>query len=481
MPKRVYTSWLIAALFGGVIIGIACAALPGLSLFASSSWLFIAAGLVFFVYRKPYVSAVVLSIIAGIIIGLWRGSHEQIGLHEYKQFIGKQVTVSGVVAEDVSYGANNALRIKLRQVALNHHPLNGQIWLSSNKKVDVRRSDTVVVKGLLREGFGNFSATISRAQIVTVERVDYSDVARDVRDDFARAVRVAIAEPQASLGVGFLTGQRSTLPADLDEQLKIVGLTHVVVASGYNLTILVRFARRAFAKISKYLATFAAGSMITGFVLVTGWSPSMSRAGLVAGLSLLAWYYGRVIHPVVLLSIAAGATALINPLFVWGDIGWYLSFAAFAGVIMLAPLVHDFFWGAEQKPGVFRQIFIDTSCAQIATMPIMAFAFGSYSIYALPANLLVLALVPLAMLLTFFAGIAGLVAPAIASIVGWPAQMLLQYMTHVVGWIAARPGAEGTVTLSVSMMIVLYVLLLLVGYVLARRTNHSFRKDSLIE
>ena len=151
-------------------------------------------------------------------------------------------------------------------------------------------------------------------------------------------MREVVKEPQASLGIGFLTGQRSTLPDSLDEQLRIVGLTHIVVASGYNLTILVRFARRLFVRYSKYWATVSASVMICGFVLVTGFSPSMSRAALVTGLSLAAWYYGRKIHPLVLLLFAAAITVLINPSFLWGDIGWALSFTAFAGVMLLAPL-----------------------------------------------------------------------------------------------------------------------------------------------
>ena len=99
--------------------------------------------------------------------------------------------------------------------------------------------------------------------------------------------------------------------------------------------------------------------MILSFMAMTGFSPSMSRAGLVAGLSLAAWYYGRTIHPLVLLPVAAGTTLLINPQFGWNDLGWQLSFAAFAGVIILAPLLQRYFFG-DKEPGVFRQIFGST-------------------------------------------------------------------------------------------------------------------------
>lgn len=481
LTQKVHISWLVAAFFGGAIIGIAIAGLTSNLFFAGNSWLF-AIGIVTIILLRGRSRYVLLGmLLVGVLLGLWRGSLQQSGLLQYKQFIGNTVIITGEVSEDITTGIGDRQKIRLAQVHIDGKELPGQVWLSTATELPIKRSDIMVVKGFAAEGFGTFAMTLQRSKIISVERPAYSDVARDVRDEFAAAVRKGISEPQASLGVGFLTGQRSTLPLELDEQLKIVGLTHVVVASGYNLTILVRFARRAFVKVSKYLATFAAGSMIAGFILVTGWSPSMSRAGLVAGLSLLAWYYGRTVHPVILLLFAAGVTALINPSFVWGDIGWYLSFAAFAGVIMFAPLLHEYFWGKDTKPGMLRQIFIDTSAAQIVTMPIMAFAFGQYSLYALPANLLVLWLIPFVMLLVFITGLAGLLIPGIVTIIGWPAQVILNYMTGVVGWISSLPGAQGAVSFKIWQLVGSYVVLFGTAYWLVRKTNHAFRTDTLIE
>ena len=135
-----------------------------------------------------------------------------------------------------------------------------------------------------------------------------------------------------------------------------------IVASGYNLTILVRLARRLFAKISKYLATLVSCSLVLGFIAMTGASPSMVRAGLVTGLSLLAWYVGRKFHPVVLLGIVSAITVLCNPSYAWGDMGWMLSFAAFAGVIIVAPVMTAYFFSADKVPAII-QILLETLAA----------------------------------------------------------------------------------------------------------------------
>jgi competence protein ComEC len=277
-----------------------------------------------------------------------------------------------------------------------------------------------------------------------------------------------------------LVGQKKTLPADLAEALQIVGLTHVVVASGYNLTILVRLARRIFMKVSKYFATLMAGAMIASFIAITGASPSMARAGLVASLSLAAWYYGRKFHPLVLLSLAIGVTVLMNPSYAWGDVGWQLSFAAFGGVMILAPLLQRYFFG-ESKPGIVRQILGETISALICTAPILIAAFEQLSNVAIIANLLVLPLVPLAMLLTFIAGIGVLLFTGISQVIGMPATWLLEYMINVAKYLANLPWATTKLELSWIWVTILYLIIVGVCLYLWRATHYNLRDANLVE
>lgn len=224
----------------------------------------------------------------------------------------------------------------------------------------------------------------------------------------------------------------------------------------------------------------SAAAMISAFVLITGFSPSMSRAALVAGLSLLVWYFGRRIHPLVLLPVSAAITVLLNPSFIWGDIGWYLSFASFAGILLLAPVVRHALWGERKEIGTFRSIVLETMSAQLATLPIIAFVFGQYSPLALPANLLILPLVPLAMLLTFVAGIGSLILPMMAHIFGFPAYVVLRYMTTITDWLAALPWAQGAIHFGTYALVGGYAMLTLVIIWLWRRTRHSFYRDNIV-
>ena len=161
-----------------------------------------------------------------------------------------------------------------------------------------------MVRGLLGTGFGNTAASMFHAEIVDATRPYPGDMGRRLRDWFGSGVKRSMPPEDASLAMGFLVGQKITVDETLMDQLRTVGLIHAVVASGYHLTVLVGVVRRIFLRVSKYLSTLMSAFMIGGFIMVTGFSPSMSRAGLVSGLSLWAWYYGRVVHPIVLLSFA---------------------------------------------------------------------------------------------------------------------------------------------------------------------------------
>ena len=473
-----HTSWFVAVLATGIVIGVIAA--QYYSAFGSVSWLLVGIVLAGFAFWRRYIYLLLIVFVAGGVVGLWRGSIDQQQLQPYKKMIGYHATIIGKVSEDADIGKRGELMLRLSDIRVDGHELIGSVWVSGPTKFDIKRSDIVTVQGELSAGFGNFAASMYYAEIVKVQRPVPGDVARQARDGFADEARKAIPEPEASLGIGYLVGQRRALPPELDEALKIAGLTHIVVASGYNLTILVRLARRLFVKISRYTALAMSGGLVAGFIAITGMGPSMSRAGLIAGLSLLAWYYGRRFHPLVLLPFTAAITLIVNPSYGWNDLGWQLSFAAFAGVMILAPLIQAYFFG-DKEPGTVRQILGETVSAQLVTLPTLVLAFGQFSNVAIVANLLVLPLVPLAMLLTFTAGIGALLFPAFAGVIGWPATFILEYMVGVAKYVAALPWAQTTLEIPLFVAIIFYVLLGGGCFYMWYKTRYDLGDASLVE
>lgn len=482
LTRRIHSVFLIASLACGVLLG--CL----LAYYFPSSWLTSGAWWIVWVFWlavclwKSRRWCVLIIVILGVAIGYGRGAHELASWVDLSHYAGRTVTMSGIVREDPEAGSGGEVRLRLDSVQIDDVRYGGVYWVTVTgdgaKKIE--RSDRVTVRGTLDEGFGTFAATMFRAQVLELHKHVRFDPMLGVRNQFADAIRSVLPDPQAALGIGYILGQKRALPADFEAALLTVGLTHVVVASGYNLTILVRVSRRLFEKVSRYTAVMVSGGLILAFIGITGMSPSMSRAGLVAGLSLAAWYYGRTVHPAVLLMVTAAISVLVQPSYVWGDVGWMLSFASFAGVMFLAPLLQAYFYG-DAKPGLIRQVLGETFSAQLLTLPLILVTFGVISNVALVANLLVLPLVPLAMLLTFAAGVAAMLAPWLAGVVALPAYWLLSYMTWIIELLAGLPWASAEVSVDVPTALALYGMIILLIVWLKRRTQLSFRQVNLVE
>ena len=476
---ELHISWLIAVWCLGVVAGVIAAMHLPYGMFSGLGWLLLACCLLIPLLKDQRRWMIGLVLVSGATLGLWRGGIGQIGLENYEQIVGNQVELSGKIMEDPDVDKQGKTVLRLTDIKFQDQELPGNIWVTMVKNDVLRRSDRVTVGGKLTDGFGSFAGAIYRAELVDVERPVPGDVAVGARDWFAERVRAKVPAPKADLGLGFLLGLRRALPTELAEALKIAGLTHVIVASGYNLTILVRLSRRLFVRVSKYLSMLTSVAMILAFMAITGLSPSMSRAGLVAGLSLATWYYGRNMHPFVLLPFAAAVTLLVNPQFGWNDLGWQLSFASFAGVIVLAPLLQRYFFG-EKEPGTLRQIVGETLSAQIMTLPLILLTFGVLSNVALIANVLILPFVPLAMLMTFLVGIfAGV--PFLADILATPTTWLLSYMTHVADWLASQSWAQTEISIGWLGVLVMYAVIALATWYMWRQTKLNLHETNIVQ
>ncbi len=292
-----HQTWHFTIFCSAIVAGLALSVIPLADTFATWQWAIVGATLFVFSWWKRWRWLVLFAILGGFLVGISRGAIDRDAREIYQMKTGQIVTLTGRVSEDPDSAKKGGYTLRLAAIHSASQALPSELWVTVSDGSAIQRSDIVTVRGKLQEGFGSFAASMYRAEIVKIERPVPGDVALHVRDTFGEKVRLGIHEPSASLGMGYLTGQRRSLPAELDTALKLAGLTHIVVASGYNLTILVRAIKRLFEKRSRYLTVFLAALLIISFMAITGLSPSMTRAGLVAGMSLAAWYFGRQISP----------------------------------------------------------------------------------------------------------------------------------------------------------------------------------------
>ncbi len=454
MPKR---TTIIMGGLAAFLIGLGLARLH-----VQVSWLIVLGFFIFALFSfRLFPKFFLMAIVGfGLVLGVYRGSNYMHKLRSYDGLAKQQVTLQAIVVDDGVYAEQSQLGFtasSIKVLSPKHQNLVGQLSVEGFGASMVYRGDTVQISGKIYPTRGSKQGTIKFAQIKLMSHQETT--LEKVRHKFISGMYNALPEPLASFALGLLLGQRTNLPVEITAVLTATGLTHIIAVSGYNLTIIVRATQRLFSKRSRYQTTIVSLALVFLFVLLVGSSPSIMRASIVSLLSIVAWYYGRNIKPLLLILLVAAATAAYNPIYIWSDIGWYLSFLAFFGVMIIAPLVIKRIY-KDRQPRTVVLICIETICAQIMTVPIILFVFGQTSWLAIVANILVVPLVPVGMLLSLIAGIFGMWLPSVAGFVALPAKVILTYMLDVATLISKIPGVVVERSISAKQMIILYAILL---------------------
>ena len=443
---RIHKSYVLVGVASGVILTIAAAQLWNfipLSELSSWPWLIVAVVLAVVSLAGASPATFLLSVLAGGLIANYRVNLDLMDQRYLESLIGQTITISGVITEDPSSmdmgyvfrlgnlrtGASlNAQDLSSDDSGSGAMSMSGVIYaqvedVAFGEEIP-KRSDVVSLRGELNAGFGTFIGSFYRPEVTGIGRSESGDWLLNLRDTFSEATRKVIESPAVDLGLGYVLGVKSTLPEELQMTLQTVGLTHIVVASGANLSILVDFARKRFGKISRFAAWLVASVLVVLFVCMVGFSATMVRAGLVSLLSLVAWYFGRHFLPGRLLIIVAAITLMYSPTYVL-DVGWQLSFAAFAGILVVGPRLTHFFYSDKRQEGLnlknqhllkgskgpnfIAAMLIETVAASLLCLPILIYTFGQFSLISLLANLFIVPTIPYAMATTFCAGLLSLV------------------------------------------------------------------------
>ena len=258
--------------------------------------------------------------------------------------------------------------------------------------------------------------------------------------------------PESDLLAGILLGRDQGLSPDLQEDFRRTGTSHIIAISGFNIAILAGLFSSLFTRLlgRKWGALFAVGSIFAYTVLVGG-EPAVSRAAIMGALGVLGGMFGRRQNGLNSLGLAVLAMVLINPNLPW-DVGFQLSAAATLGLVLYAqPLTDRFTKYAAERIGEERskklagpigEIFLFTLAAQVTTLPIMMYHFGSVSWVMLLSNPLILPAQPLLMILGGISLLVGLVFSGLGQGIAIFTLPFVRYTIQVVTMLARLPGAD---------------------------------------
>ncbi len=399
------------------------------------------------------------------------------------------VVVKGFVSAEPSVrGTYTQLELTAQEVEQKgvRHAARGKIVFNVARYATYEYGDVLAVAGLLEtppelEEFSYRDYLAARGVHSLMWRPQVTLLGRQPGTGFLRAIQrvkralrdtveAILPNPEAGLLNGVLLGIAHTLPDDLYEAFRAAGLTHIIVVSGFNISIVAQAAilvgQRAF---HRWLALLASLGAVALYALCVGLSAPVTRASIMGGLFILAQLLGRRSHALTSLALASLVMTIYNPLSIW-SVSFQLSFAATLALIVLEPLLaRALFDGLKQKSGsdrvpgwahMLRDILLTTLAAQIATLPLIWYHFGELSVISLLTNALVLPVQPVTMLLGALATGLGVVWLPIGRLAGWLVWPWLRYSIVVVEqltrfpWASlsvSRPGAEMVVGLYAAM------------------------------
>ncbi|MDO8481948.1 MAG: ComEC/Rec2 family competence protein [bacterium] len=471
MPSRI----LLAVIFGflaGVFarsfyfIGFAVAGFVGLLAVSAFIYAYIDGA-----KRKSLIIlAVALLAFAGGILRM--NSAVLVGDPELTAWLDKQITIEGVVSDEPDVRESNT-RIFLDADALvsasSTMPINAGVLVVAPRNTIVKYGDRVRATGTLRlpqafeTGEGrefNYPEYLAKdgigyelafAQVERIGEAKWSLLPAGggsafggkagaiwVKQNFLRGLLNALPEPAAGLGGGITVGAKRGLGEELNDIFIKVGLVHVLVLSGYNITIVINAVGFALSRLPKLFYFSGAVFVAIFFALMTGGAASSVRAALMAIIAVLGRTTGRLYLASRALGVVALGMVVWNPFILAFDLGFQLSALATLGLIWFTPI---FFarlkWITEKF--ALREIAASTLGTQLAVLPLLLYQNGQLPLFSLPANLLALVAVPPAMAASAIASVAGLVAAPIAPIIAFPAHILLSYIIGVAKFFASLP------------------------------------------
>lgn len=404
--------------------------------------------------------------------------------------VGAEAVIEGVVVAEPDV-RDSTMRVVVRAASVNEQSIDTQtnVLAILPPFSTVGLGDRVHVTGVLAhpERFDTKTGRVfdypgylaARHIVLVLERAQLDHIEEGggfrrmlsrMRGAYIAGTQAVFPEPHASLAGGIIAGDTRSVGAEVSDQFSRVSLTHMLVLSGYNITVVTVGVLWLFSRFHPAIRLGAASGTVVLFVLAAGLSGSAVRAAIMALIGMLAVFTKRQFAAARALAFASGAMVVWNPYLLVFDPGFQLSVLATAGLIAFADPLSRVLTAVPARWSL-REVVATTVAAQASVLPLVLWQSGVLSIVALPANVLALPAVPWAMLASFVASLAGVTLGDMAVPAALPGYFLLSYILGIAKAFSAIPGAAVTVPpFSALLLVPAYVFLVLLAYRMHTKT-----------
>ncbi len=262
------------------------------------------------------------------------------------------------------------------------------------------------------------------------------------RDTIVLSIRHLWPEPAAGLIAGILIGLQDDVFTDMNAAFRTTGTVHILVVSGMHVVIIANvlavITQRWFSRRQVFVITVLS---LIAFSILTGLAASVIRAACMGVLPLFASLVGRKRISHNGLALVATGIVFYNPYILLYDMGFQLSFLATIGIIYFQYFTQR--W-CKWLPTWFglRETLSTTFAAMITTTPLIVKNFGTFSLVAPLANMIV---VPVSNLILFGSAailLLNLVWSGLANYFAFVLWQIIQWVLCYVQYLASWPKAS---------------------------------------
>ena len=308
--------------------------------------------------------------------------------------------------------------------SIDDNPVEGRGYLIYDG-TELARGVTVSFEGKFEPAGRNSRDAFLVKPLSEIDIVSAPDNTQGLLNDLRASYVASLSglTPDAkTLVAGLAIGEISELSPELEEQMRIVSLTHLVAVSGSNCAIvvgmvyLIAVALR-FGRAGRTVISLTALGL---YVLLIGPDPSVLRAGVMAASVIVMIALGRRTWALNALAIAAIILLIADP-WLAVEFGFGLSVLATAGILLLAPAMSEKL--SSRMPVPLALGLSVTLAAQLFCLPLLMQLQPGLPTYSVIANLLAGPMVAPVTVLGMIALVLTPVAPPLVSIISWIASL----------------------------------------------------------
>ncbi|QOS80323.1 ComEC/Rec2 family competence protein [Paenibacillus sp. JNUCC31] len=260
-----------------------------------------------------------------------------------------------------------------------------------------------------------------------------------IRHKLGTAVDQIFPEPHGGYMKGLIIGMASDIDPDTYGQFSQLGLTHILAISGTHVAVYVAslLLLLSWLRLTRETSLTIVLLLIPAYVLLSGGSPSVIRAGIMSMIGLYMARRGLARDGLQMISAAALLMMWWNPYFLL-SVSFQLSFLVTAGLMIYMPLINRLF---SSWPKALAATASVTVTAQLISFPVTILYFNQFSLLSFVANFLLVSLISAIVLpLGTIALIVSFLWLPLAKPLAWIAILLNKLTFASVEWMNSLPG-----------------------------------------